>query len=58
MCVGLQEIQKKTSQILSQLNKTKTKNMEFVGIRAVLDEVKKWVEDNLDAPELLPRMTN
>jgi hypothetical protein len=57
MYIGVQEFQKKASQILAQLDKTKTKNIEFVGIRAGLDEMKKWIEENLDAPKVLPRMT-
>jgi predicted ArsR family transcriptional regulator len=43
MYVEVQEFQKKASQILTQLYKTKTKNMEFVGIRVGLDEMNKWV---------------
>jgi hypothetical protein len=56
MYVGVQEFQKKASQILTQLEKTKTKNMEFIGIRVGLDEMKKWAEDNPNALEVLPRM--
>jgi len=49
-------IEKEASQILEQLEKTKTIKMEFVGIRVGLEEMNKWTEDNLDAPEVLPRM--
>jgi hypothetical protein len=33
------------------------KNIEFIGIRMAMDEMKKWAEENLDAPTSLPRMT-
>jgi len=56
MCIGVQDFQKKAAQILAQLDKTKTKNIEFVGIRMGLDEIKKMIEENLDAFEFIPRM--
>jgi hypothetical protein len=43
----MQEFQKIVSQITSLLDKAKTKNVEFIGIRMVMDEMKKWEEDNL-----------
>jgi hypothetical protein len=31
---------------MAQLDKVQTKNREFIGIRVVLDEIKKWKKDN------------
>jgi hypothetical protein len=46
MCVGVQEFQKKSFQVLTQLENTKTKNVEFFGIREGLEEMNKWEKDN------------
>jgi hypothetical protein len=54
MYVGIQSFQKKSSQIMAQLDKAQTKNMEFIGIRAGLDEMKQWEEDNMNSLEVLP----
>jgi hypothetical protein len=52
----VKDFQKKATQILEQLDKAKTKNIEFVGIRTCLDEMKKWENRNLNAPKFLPIM--
>jgi hypothetical protein len=55
MYTRVQEFQKKVAQILAQMDKTKTKNTKFVGIRMGLDEMRKWIEDNLEFPQSPPK---
>lgn len=55
--IDLLEFQNIVVQIISLLKKAKTKNIEFIGIRLAMDEMKKWVEENPDAATDLLRMT-
>jgi hypothetical protein len=53
----LQGFQNLVTQMISLLDKAKTKNIEFQGVRLAMDELKKWIEENIDALEDLPRMS-
>jgi len=56
MYVGGKESYNKASWILTQLDKTKNKSMEFFEIRASLYGMKKCLEDNPNSPIVLPMM--
>jgi len=43
--------------MISLLDKAKTKNTEFQGVR-LMDELKKWIEENIDVLEDLLRMSD
>jgi hypothetical protein len=46
MYAGMQTFHRKFAQIMTHLDKAQTKNMEFVAIRAGLNEMKRWIKEN------------
>jgi hypothetical protein len=43
--------------LLAMTDKVKNKNTELEGICLSMDNLKKWLEENPDAPRELPKMT-
>jgi hypothetical protein len=55
---GMQNFQRKATQIMAQLNKAQTKNTKFTTIREGLNGMKQMDIKNPDAPQDLPQMTD